>query len=362
MKQFVILLARRSTQGQEHSFKHQIREAEKAFPNFKPNKVIKISESGDDKRNEGIERTMFNTQFVSLVRKKLQEGFEVLCYSYKVDRFTRNYTDYGTIVNLFKLGAKFYANDGKLEIESEIFTFGIQVGLAQNYLTQIKVNSRNGRITALKEGRAICGFIPGYQATKKAGIRKINPITSQAIQLIFKEFSSGKYSLKMYLPQASKIAKRFGFNISSIEGLRKMLRNPFYVGLVKYTGKDIPEFYGKTFKSASPTIIPVDLWEKVQSIIDNRVRKKTHKHNFIYRGRIKTPKGFLLVGAHKKEKKYVFYEAKQEKLKALNQTKIDNHLNHYFKNLPFNVEKSKELAKESLKNRQQEIKNLKNSY
>jgi len=320
MKQYVILLARRSTDGQEESLKYQIEKVQNHFRQYTPDKIVKITETGDNKTDNP--RKKFNEEFLQLIKQKIKQENNVICITHAIDRLTRNYKDLGTIESLYQQGVKFFALDGKLENDQDAMQFGIMVAFAKNFLTNMKKKQKDGLVRKIREGRVFCGHIPGYIPTKVTGVRKVDPIKKKAILKFFEDYATGKYSLNSYLPIAQKIGKMYGVKISSIERLRKILRNKFYIGLYEYQGKH-EELKGEVITHISDKLIPKDLFNKVQNVLNSRHLKKVSKHDFLYRGKIRTTNGNLLIGSYKKNKKYVYYEDQKTKLKALNETDID---------------------------------------
>lgn len=359
MKQYTILLARRSTDSQDQSLEYQVEEMQKRFPQYKPDKILRITETGDDKGSDS--RKEFNNQFLGLIKEKSRQDYQVICLAYSIDRFTRNYYDLGQIHRLYKEnGVKFYATDGKLENDQDALLFGVQVAFANNFLSNMKSKQRAGIINALKNGRILNGKIPGYKKTKKAGIKEPHPTESLAIKQFFKDYSTGKYSLQSYLPKAQKIAKKFGVKISK-DGLNVILRNPFYIGIIRYKGK-YEEIQGKEFKSASPSLLKKDLFLKVQQVLDGRHNKKVITHDFLYRGRIKTSEGgYTLAGGRKKTSKHIFYESRIIRMKSLREDVIDNFVSHYFENLPVNIKKTRKEAKKLFSEKIKEIRKTEKS-
>lgn len=340
MSQYVILLARRSTAQQEQSLDYQVEEVKKRFPQYVPNKIVRITETGDDKKNNP--RKKFNEEFISLVKKKIKQDYKVICLAYSIDRFTRNYFDLGILHRLYNLGAKFYASDGKLEDEQDALLFGVQVAFANNFLANMRAKQRAGIMQSLKNGKIINGKVLGYKPSGEKGIRELDGKRAIGVKKIFQDYATGKYSIRSYLPIAKELSKKYDLRtpLSSKDGISKILRNPFYYGYIRYNGQ-IEEIKGQLFKSASPALISKSLFDKVQNILDSKLHKKMTTHNFLYKGLIKLPSGKKLYASN--QKGFVYYEDQYSKprLKALKEEEINEVLHYFFKEAQKNLDLKK---------------------
>jgi len=367
-KPYVIALLRVSDPKQS-SFEAQLETIQKHYSNYEIDEIVEIKETADDKISRlkmteknllNPTREQFHEKFILPIFKRASSGQQVICLAFLADRYARNAYDAGVLDRLNKMGVHFLAPNASLVKREDAPMFFMMINMGGLELVNKSFRTKPGRIQALNSGKYIGGKVPAYNRTLKKGIKEPDPQKSIAIQEFFKDFSTGKYSLRSYLPIAKETGEKYGLRLRSLEGLRKILRQPFYAGWITYNG-EIEEIKGKWFKSASPTIITMDLFKKVQQVLDGRHNKQIVNHDHLYRGRIFTTEGYLMIGSIKK-KKYLYYETKQIKLKALREEKIDNFVEEYFANLPIDLANLRKKIKKTYKKERVDLEKMKKAH
>jgi site-specific DNA recombinase len=127
----------------------------------------------------------------------------------------------------------------------------------------------------------------------------VAPIVSK----LFEWYATGQYALKEVAQKARDVGfiyRRTGANVP-VSAVHSILRNRLYTGQF--------EWNGKLFQGRHQPLVSVELWERVQSVLDGRNAKKAKrgKHNFAFSGLIVCGKcGCSVVGELKKHR-YVYY-------------------------------------------------------
>ena len=282
--EFVILLARKSTNEantQVHSLEYQKRIVQERFSNYTPDIILEISETGDDK-----ERVKFKTQFIDLIKEKLRKWYKVISLAHAIDRFTRNFYDLWVMHRLFKKWAIFLALDWKLETEYDSAFFAMQVTMAQQFLVTLKNKQKAWISQAVREWKYIFWNIPWYRKTNVVWVKEPDPSTCKWIVQIFEEFATGKYSLRTYEEKLDDIYKEYWIKLSK-SWLERALKRVYYTWYVQHNWE--------LFKWLHKPIITKRLFDKVQNILNWRHRVKKETHNFLFRWRIFTVNGNMLV-------------------------------------------------------------------
>jgi DNA invertase Pin-like site-specific DNA recombinase len=226
----------------------------------------------------------------------------------KTDRLYRNLKDWVTIEDL---GLEIHFVKENIILapnsrSSERFMHGIRVLMAKNYIDNLSEETRKGMLEKARQGIwpsfAPLGFL---NVDGVNGRRTIAPDSKLApvIRRMFEQYATGRFSLK----QMAKIARADGLvyrksgDSVPTSTVHKILRNRIYSG-------DF-DFDGVTYHGTYEPIVPRELWERVQAILDGRSAKKTHKvkEQFAFSGLIACGHcGCAMVGEIKKGR-YIYY-------------------------------------------------------
>lgn len=115
---------------------------------------------------------------------------------------------------------------------------------------------------------------------------------------LFELFATGRYSLKQAGMRVRREGIIYGRSLKpvGVSTVHKMLRSRIYTGEF--------EWLGTRYQGSHEPLISVDLWEKVQEVLDGRntPRVRGVEKDFLFTGMIKCGHcGCLLVGDIKKE-------------------------------------------------------------
>lgn len=191
---------------------------------------------------------------------------------YKLDRISRSQKD-----TLYLIEEKFNPNNiGFISIRENFDTttpfgkamIGILSVFAQLERETIYERTRMGMLERVKSGLWMGGGNRplGYEYDRNTGTLIQKPKQAEMI------FWVGKLYLENYSPE----------NICDILGMsgervvRKVLRSPVYAGLIPYKGK--------VYQGQHKPIFPMDMWNEIQTMMDNRGKNNLKKSNYLLSG------------------------------------------------------------------------------
>jgi len=226
----------------------------------------------------------------------------------KTDRLYRNLKDWVTVDEL-DVEMHFPKEGVVLSRESrssEKFMHGIKVLMAKNYIDNLSEEARKGMQEKAEQGiwptKSPLGYrnVAGPDGKKIiATDRAVAPIVSK----LFEWYATGQYSLKEVAQKARDagfIYRRTGARVPT-SAVHTILRNRLYTGQFEWNGKLV--------QGRHQPLVSLELWERVQGILDGRnaTKAKRGKHDFAFSGLIACVKcGCSVVGEIKKQR-YVYY-------------------------------------------------------
>jgi site-specific DNA recombinase len=226
----------------------------------------------------------------------------------KTDRLYRNLKDWVTVDEL-EVEIHFPKEGVVLSRESrssEKFMHGIKVLMAKNYIDNLSEEARKGMQEKAEQGIWPTKSPLGYRNVAGPDGKKIiatDPDVAPIVSKLFEWYATGQYALKEVARKARDagfIYRRTGASVP-VSAVHSILRNRLYTGQFEWNGKLI--------QGRHQPLISVELWERVQGILDGRnvSKAKRGKHDFAFSGLIACAKcGCSVVGEIKKER-YVYY-------------------------------------------------------
>src|SRR3990167_1884054 len=213
--------------------------------------------------------------------KRIEAGEATGILAWHPDRLARNSVDGGQIIYLVDTGIikelkfpTFWFDptpQGK-------FMLSIAFGQSKYYNDNLSENIKRGHRQKLKNGlwpqMAPLGYLNDKQ-TKNIGVDKTK---SALIKKTFEAYATGNYTLA----QLRKIINELGLKGRrdgelSISNFQYFLKNPFYYGLIRYSG----EFY----EGKHEPIITKKLFDEVQEVMARKSKPKTKELKpYAYRG------------------------------------------------------------------------------
>jgi site-specific DNA recombinase len=226
----------------------------------------------------------------------------------KTDRLYRNLKDWVTVDEL-DVEMHFPKEGVVLSRESrssEKFMHGIKVLMAKNYIDNLSEEARKGMQEKAEQGIWPTKCPLGYRNVTGPDGKKViatDPAIAPLIAKLFEWYACGDISLKEAARKAHAAGlayPRSGAKVP-VSTIHTILRNRLYTGWFEWNGKLI--------QGRHEALIPVELWERVQEVIDGRFSNNTRRgrRDFAFSGLMSCKQcGCAVVGEIKKQR-YVYY-------------------------------------------------------
>ena len=226
----------------------------------------------------------------------------------KTDRLYRNLKDWVTVDELdaeihFPKEGVVLSRDSR---SSEKFMHGIKVLMAKNYIDNLSEEARKGQQEKAEQGIWPTKTPLGYLNVTGPDGRKIiaaDPDVASIVAKLFEWYATGEFALKEVAKKARAAGlayKKSGAPVPT-STVHSILRNRLYTGWF--------EWNGKLYQGKHESLVSVEMWERVQGVMDGRNASKHRRmtHDFAFSGLIACAKcGCSVVGEIKKQK-YIYY-------------------------------------------------------
>ena len=236
---------------------------------------------------------------MKLLMKRKADGVVL----HKVDRGARNLADWAKFAELADAGIDVHFANENLDFRSRggRLTADIQAVIAADYIRNLREECIKGIDGRLKQGLYPFGAPMGYLNNGGGKPKTIDPINGPLVKRAFELYASGEYSLRSLPKELARIGL-FSPNgkVISKNGLERILRNPFYCGLMKLTrGNAI-------YQGVHEPLITANLFSATQTMRAGRTTKKATKLRHTYRGLFKCQLcGFSMVP--EAQKGHIYY-------------------------------------------------------
>lgn len=216
------------------------------------------------------------------MRALLKQGRADGVIFHKIDRSSRNMTDWAQIGSLYDISGV------EVHFAAESIDFGTVSGrlVADMQAVVAAHYSRNLSQEVIKglEGRLKQGLYPfkapfGYVDRGRGEPKTIHAVHGDTVRTLYDLYATGEYSLHSLTKAANtlglKTEKGRPLSKTSIE---KILRNIFYTGLML-----LPRT-GVIYQGRHTPLISMELYQTVADIRAGRDNKKSTKHNLLFAG------------------------------------------------------------------------------
>lgn len=328
-----IIIARVSTEEQReagNSLPAQVTRLE----NYCRNKNFEILQSCSfDESAYKIQRDAFDRiiDFILAQKEKISVCFD------KVDRLSRNVFD-KRISMLYEKALNdeieiHFVSDGQTLSSrisaTEKFQFSISLGLAKYYSDAISDNVKRAQEQKIRKGEWLSKAPFGYKNITLSNENTdivVDEHNAHIVKTVFELYATGGFSMELLCKRITT-----DFNLTWPKGyLGKLLKNPFYHGIMIIKEKSYPHRY-------SP-IISQSLFDQVQQVISG-FKKKSFKYAglpFLYRGLIRCDECGLSISPER-HKGYAYYHCTEYKgkhgAKWIKEEEITDQLSKVFKSL-----------------------------
>lgn len=222
---------------------------------------------------------------------------------HKIDRSSRNLKDWADLGELIDKGIVVHFASENLDLNSPAgrMAADIQAVVAAGYVRNLREEVRKGFYGRLKQGILPLPAPMGYLDRGRGQPKVIDPETGPLVRWAFEQYATGSHTLYSLLCELRRrgLRSRRGGPLS-LSGLSTMLRNPFYIGLIRIRKR------GEIFEGAHAALVPKTLFEDVRSILQGRLPQRIRRHAFQFRqlARCETC-GRRLYG--ERQKGYIYY-------------------------------------------------------
>ena len=218
--------------------------------------------------------------FLSMMKQLMKRKAEGIVL-HKVDRGARNLADWAKFAELADNGIDVHFANETLDFKSRggRLTADIQAVIAADYIRNLREECIKGIDGRLKQGLYPFKAPMGYQDNGGGKVKTIDPVKGPIVRQAFELYASGKYSLRTLPAELARrgLARPNGTPISK-NGLERVLRNPFYCGLIKITRG------GATYPGIHEPLISPTLFQAVKDFRMGRKSKSYTKQQYTLRG------------------------------------------------------------------------------
>ncbi|MBI4065364.1 recombinase family protein [Candidatus Gottesmanbacteria bacterium] len=216
-------------------------------------------------------------QMLKLIEKGEANGI----LSWNPDRLARNSIDGGKIIYLLDRGKLQSLKFPSFWFENTPqgrFMLNIAFGEAKYFVDNLSVNVKRGIRQKLRNGVYPNKAPIGYLNEPRKRTVEVDPKTAHVVKRAFRLFSTGNYSFsaiqKYFFEKGLKGKTR---RLPHLDKIRMMLRNPFYYGVIKFTGE--------IYQGSHKPLISKTLFDKCQEFTKKRAKLLgNNKNDFAFLG------------------------------------------------------------------------------
>lgn len=240
--------------------------------------------------------------------KLLRRGKACGVLIHKIDRSARNLRDWADLGELIDRGVEVHFVNESLDLQSRggRLSADIQAVVAADFIRNLREEALKGITGRLKQGILPLPAPVGYLDCGSGKPKVIDPVKGPLVRRIFELYATGRYNLHALEAEARKsgLRNRRGGAVS-LNGLSTMLRNPFYMGLIRVKRRK------EIYEGAHDPLIPKSLFDRVQAVLDGRLSARPTKHDFLFRRTLRCKGcGYALIG--ERQKGHVYYRCHTE--------------------------------------------------
>ncbi len=239
------------------------------------------------------------TEMLRLLKKRAAAGVVI----HKIDRGVRNGRDWVDLTELVDRGLieLYFANEGlDLTNRGGRLSADLQAVVAADYIRNLREEALKGINGRLKQGILPLPAPVGYLDCGAGKPKAIDPVKGPLVRRAFELYATGQYNLRTLLAevQRSGLKNRRGGEVS-VNGLATMLRNPFYIGLIRVKRRK------ETYEGAHEPLVRKSLFDRVQAVLDGKLSARPARHDFLLRRTVRCKScGYSLIGETQKGHTY----------------------------------------------------------
>jgi len=302
------IYARKSTENEDRqilSIEAQIFELKE----FAAKEKLEIVSSFQEAKTAKEPGRMKFAEMLSLIEKGKADGI----ISWHPDRLARNSVDGGKIIHFVDRGLIKSLKFPTFWFEPTpqgLFMLQIAFGQSKYYVDNLSENTKRGLRQKIRNGVWPSWAPVGYLNNPKTKMIDVDPEKAPKIRKLFELYATGNHTFNSLSKwcRENELRGNLGKHIS-ISNIPIILRNIFYIGLMKYKGE--------IFEGKHEPLISKKLFDKVQGMLKEKGRpQKIKKHNFAFVGLMKCLCGASVtaeIKIKKSGKKYIYYRCTKKK-------------------------------------------------
>jgi site-specific DNA recombinase len=261
---------------------------------------------------------------------------------HKIDRSARNLKDWADLGALIDAGIEVHFANEAIDLNSRggRLSADIQAVVASDYIRNLRDEVKKGFYGRLKQGLYPMPAPAGYVDRGPGKIKELHPLYARLVKEAFEMYATGTYSLHALAEKMFEtgLRNRTG-NRFSKNGIHKLLRNKFYVGLIEI------EKTGEIFVGQHAPVVSQTLFDRVQDGLAGKKIGKKRRHFFLFR-RLIVCNGcsYRLIG--ERQKGFVYYRCQTRRCaqKTLREELIEKEFVSILQRLQFSDEENRYLA------------------
>jgi len=215
------------------------------------------------------------TEMLRLLRLKVADGIVI----HKIDRSARNLEDWADLGKLVDAGADIHFATENLDLKTVAgrLSADIQAVVAAHYSRNLREEAKKGFYGRLKQGYYPLSAPIGYLDQGSAKPKILDPERAPLVREAFVLYAAGRFSLPLLTKEMFQrgLRNRRGGRVS-LNGLATMLKNPFYIGVMKIART------GETFRGIHEPLIASDVFQKVQSVLAGKRVDRSKNQIYAY--------------------------------------------------------------------------------
>ena len=229
------------------------------------------------------------------------EADGILCW--QINRLSRNPIDSARIQWLLQQGIllSIQTIDREYLPSDNTLLFSVESGIANQYIIDLRKNTRRGTLSKLEKGW-LPNLAPlGYINNKEDKTIEKDPERFHLVRKMWELMLTGSYTTAQILEQANKAwgfrtrkFKRIGGKELSRSTLYAIFQNLFYAGVIEYDGI---QYEGK-----HQPMITLAEYDRVQTLLGRQGRPRPKRHAFAFTGFIRCGECGCLITAETKTK------------------------------------------------------------
>lgn len=240
-------------------------------------------------------------QFTRMLAE-LQKGKAKGVVIHKIDRSARNLKDWAQLGDLIDAGVDVRFAHESLDLSSRggRLSADIQAVVAADFIRNHRQVVRMGFEGRLKQGLYPLPAPRGYLDQGKGKPKIVDPVLGPLVRQAFDFYASGGHTFETLRDEMAALGLRGRTGRPlSFDAISTMLRNPFYVGLIRI------ERTGQMFDGVHEPVVSKAVFDRVQAIISGRVFARPQKHAHAYRRMIRCAAcGYVLIAELQKGRTY----------------------------------------------------------